>query len=198
MQTHLYLGVRAVAAANLLGVGLALITAACSDAADPLGFDGTPFQPHAATSDITLNPQPEPPSTYWLPYHLVALGRGEFQGELGSCELQATLTLGETTETVMRIHWSFEAFPPSTGETWSGVLFGILNWTTGHTVSNGVVSSSLPAVQFRAHEQGGFTTGEQGEPSEFTGLVALNPQPEPPSVPPNPCVVEFARTADTR
>jgi hypothetical protein len=191
MYTHPCHDVRGRAAAVLLTLGLAPLAAGCGDAPVPLGPADTPTPLQRATVDVELNPQPEPPSLLTLPYELTAVGRGEFHGELGSCQLQATLTIVATSQTATHVRWSFQAVAPGSGETLGGELFGILNWTTGQATANGEFSSSLPAVQFRVHDDGRFTAGADGELIQFGGLVSLNPQPEPPSdtaVPPNPCV----------
>lgn len=163
----------------LFGATLALLTGACTDILDP---QAQQMEAPAMNVETELNPQPEPPSTFMLTYSLTALGRGEFEGTLGSCMVGATLELSDTQGEVTPLRWDLALAAPD-GGTYHVELSGILNWTTGHSVSNGVLT--LPAVQFQVHEHGTFTADETG-PTEFTGAVALNPQPEPPSFPENP------------
>jgi hypothetical protein len=166
----------------LLGAALALLMGACTDPLDP---QAQPMEAPAMNVEVELNPQPEPPSMFMLPYSLTALGGGEFEGTLGSCDAGATLELSDPQENITPHRWSL-ALTAADGGTFNAELSGILNWTTGHSVSNGVLT--LPAIQLQVHEQGTFTADETG-PTVFTGAVALNPQPEPPSspfLPPNP------------
>lgn len=164
----------------LFGAALALLTgASCTDPLDP---QAQHIEAPAMNVETKLNPQPEPPSMFMLPYILRVLVRGEFDGTLGSCDVVATLELGDPQGEVTPLRWNL-ALTALDGGTFDAELSGILNWTTGHSVSNGVLT--LPAVQFRIHEHGTFTADETG-PTIFAGAVALNPQPEPPSYPPNP------------
>jgi hypothetical protein len=164
----------------LLGAALALLTGACTDPLDPTAQQ---VEARAANVDTELNPQPEPPSMLMLPYSLTAVGRGVFEGTVGSCDVDATLELGDDPQgEVTPMRWSLQ-LEATDGAKFNAELSGILNWTTGHSVSNGVLT--LPAVQFQLHEQGTFSADENGL-TGFTGAVALNPQPEPPSYPPNP------------
>lgn len=165
------------------------ILAACSDVAQPMDQESVPVRSSAPVAE--LNPQPEPPSLT-LSYQLRPDGTDWFGTVYVGDEACGTMALEQTASrsTGVATHVGYDLTIVGANQAFlmDATLFGLV--VRDHVVLDGRVHDGAYAGR-TIHPRGQIqTTLQDGEAfTTMTGLVQLNPQPEPPSsdYPPSPC-----------
>ncbi len=168
---------------------LVAILAACTDAAQPMDQESVPVRSAAPITE--LNPQPEPPSLA-LRYELGPDGTDWFGtvyvGDEACGTMQLVQTATRSTGVARHVVYSLTIVGANPAFLMDATLSGIV--VRDHVVLNGRVHDGAYAgrtIHPRGEIQTTITDGEAF--TRMTGLVQLNPQPEPPSsdYPPSPC-----------
>jgi hypothetical protein len=181
---------------RLSGGTLALalvVTAACNDAVTPSPAASGAIQ-RSAESIVDLNPQPEPPSVLALRFELNPDGTDWFGTVYVGNQACGTMDLLQTgsslTGIVDHVGYTLNIQGDNPDYVLDADLSGVI--ANRHVVLNGRIGTGYYSGE-TIHPLGDITPAPNGpvdELTSMTGLIQLNPQPEPPSFayPPSPCL----------
>lgn len=189
---HPYRSLAAVLTLSLLGAG-------CAESPTASPASDTPQAPPVSEQPINeLNPQPEPPSLQ-LHFSMTPDGDAWFGtisvgGQAcGAVQLnpQPEPPFPQQTGVVTHVAYALSIQGDNPDFLLDADLSGIV--AGNHVVLNGVVSDGFYAGQ-TLHPRGSITLPPPDSPTDLqttmTGIIQLNPQPEPPApaeYPPSPC-----------